>query len=288
MAAAAAAALAAGRAGCGCAFVCILWHGLVGDGSIDVSAVWCAQQSGALHSNVQLRDTKQQGRPAHLPPFPLPADTSQVSGLDPAYLSALQFVEHAESAGLAQQLHAAANNARAWSEAQAMLQRLLPHSGDAQAGSQLAGMLELNTGGREATVRLLLMGAMVGGIDAKSAPLRLKAGTAGAAGTAGLDAALQADLEWLRTQQGLYAAKAQLPAGLLLGSHGRGSSSDGAAAAAQAAGSDSSGSEGGNATSAAGAASHLSWQQQQRMAPLYRLLHKHCTELERMRSAGGC
>lgn len=213
-----------------------------------------------------------------------PAEASQVAGLDPAFLSALQFVEHAESAELAQQLHAAANNPRAWADAQAMLQRLLPHSGDAQAGSQLAGMLEFNTAGREATIRLLLMGAMVGGIDAKSAPLRLKPTAAGAAGAAGLDAAARADLEWLRAQQALYAEKAELPAGLLLvGRQASGSSSGDDAAAV--AGKTTGGGRGGNATSVTTV--HLSWQQQQRMAPLYRLLHKHCTELERMRSAGG-
>ena len=229
--------------------------------------------------------------PQFISPSPLStlsADASQVAGLDPAFLSALQFVEHAESAELAQQLHAAANNPRAWADAQAMLQRLLPHSGDAQAGSQLAGMLEFNTAGREATIRLLLMGAMVGGIDAKSAPLRLKPTAAGAAGTAELDAAARADLEWLRTQQALYAAKAELPAGLLLvgrQASSSGSSSDDAAAAAGKTTGSGRGGGGGNATSVTTV--HLSWQQQQRMAPLYRLLHKHCTELERMRSAGG-
>ncbi|PRW60537.1 hypothetical protein C2E21_1293 [Chlorella sorokiniana] len=215
----------------------------------------------------------------------LAADASKVAGLNPAYLSALQFVEHAESAELAQQLHAAANNPRACAEAQGMLQGLLPpHSGHAQAGSQLAGMLQDNIDGQERMVQLLLVGAMVAGIDAKAAPLRLKPTTAGTAGTAGLDDVTQADLEWLRTQQALYAAKAQLPAGLLLVASGHGSGSEDAAG--HAAGSDSSGgsvsSGSSNATSVA--ALHLNWQQQQRMAPLYRLLHKHCTELERMRS----
>lgn len=217
-----------------------------------------------------------------------------MSGLNPAYLSALQFVEHAESAELAQQLHAAANNPRAWSEAQAALQHLLPQSGDSQAGAgiQLAELLGSNTGGREATVRLLLMGAIVGGIDAKSAPLRLKPTAAGAAGAAGLDAATRADVEWMRNQQALYAAKADLPGGLLLAGDSQGSGlgsggEDAAGAGRTAAGSASSGGGGGNGTSAAAHALHLSWQQQQRMAPLYRLLHKHCTELERMRSAGG-
>ncbi|EFN60184.1 hypothetical protein CHLNCDRAFT_133698 [Chlorella variabilis] len=173
----------------------------------------------------------------------LAADVSEVAALNPAYLSALQFAEHGESAALSQQLHAAANDPRAAAAAAAALRR----------HREGAGAPALPAGGGDATVQLLLMSAMVAGIDAKQAPLRLKSAAAAEGGGAGPEAAaLLGDLTWLRQQQRMYATKTELPGGA------------GGTAALD-----------GNAT----------WLQQQLMAPVYRLLHKHCVELERMRSA---
>ena len=196
------------------------------------------------------------------PMLPCPADASQVAGLRPQYLAALQFAEHAESAELAARLHAAANDARATAKAQAALQQLLAHPERASGVLPPADRSGRGGGGasgsRDATVQLLLMAALAGGVDARTAPLRLRPADGGD------DAAAAADLAWLRDQQRMYAAKAGLPSG------------SGAAAGLGAA-----------AAAANASAPHASWQQQQRMAPLYRLLAKHCSELERMRSAGG-
>ncbi|PSC68550.1 E3 ubiquitin-ligase synoviolin [Micractinium conductrix] len=217
----------------------------------------------------------------------LTADASQVAGLDAAYLSALQWEEHPQSAALARQLHAAANDASAVGLAAAALQRLVHHpeeagsalpapagSGRGEAGSPRGdgpGGAASGSGGGGGTdapmVHLLLMASMAAGIDARTAPLQLAAarvldspeGAAAAAGSEAGGAALQADLRWLRHQQALYAAKLAPLAGD--GTSGAGSSADGGG--------------GGGASS---------WQVQQRMAPLYRLLQKHCAELERMRS----
>lgn len=180
-----------------------------------------------------------------------------MAGLRPHYLAALQFAEHSESAELAAQLHAAANDARATARAQAALQQLLAHP--EQAGSILPPSDRSGRGDRDATVQLLLMAALAGGVDARTAPLRLRPADSA-------DPAAAADLSWLRAQQRMYAAKAGLPSG---------SRAAGGLGAAKA------------SANASANAPHASWQQQQRMAPLYRLLAKHCTELERMRSAGG-
>ena len=223
------------------------------------------------------------------PPALAPPDASQVAGLDAAYLSALQWEEHPQSAALARQLHAAANDASAVGLAAAALQRLVHHpeeagsalpapagSGRGEAGSPRGdgpGGAASGSGGGGGTdapmVHLLLMASMAAGIDARTAPLQLAAarvldspeGAAAAAGSEAGGAALQADLRWLRHQQALYAAKLAPLAGD--GTSGAGSSADGGG--------------GGGASS---------WQVQQRMAPLYRLLQKHCAELERMRSPG--
>lgn len=194
-----------------------------------------------------------------------------MAGLSPAYLAALQFTEHAESAALSRELHAAANNGRAWARAQSALQQLVAHPERAERLLPAAGAAARSGGGcaagRRATVQLLLMGAIAGGIDAKAAPLQLKP-------AAGLDSAAAADLAWLRRQQVLYARKAQLADSALAS----GGSSDG-----------ESGADGGGAAAAnaSAPAAPPTWLQQQRMAPLYRLLHKHCAELGRMRSPGG-
>ncbi len=200
--------------------------------------------------------------------------------MDPAYLSALQYEEHPQSAALAAQLHAAANNPAASAAAAKALQQLLQHP--EQAGSILpaAGSKAERVQGRDKSmVHLLLMASMAAGIDAKAAPLQLRAsavlaakpspGAAEAGGEAAL-AAVRRDLEWLRRQQALYAAKLT-PTATDAGSAGGASRSSNASSGSRWAGF-------GRASS--------SWQQQQRMAPLYRLLHKHCAELERMRSPG--
>ncbi|KAL4421914.1 hypothetical protein ABPG77_005198 [Micractinium sp. CCAP 211/92] len=216
--------------------------------------------------------------PAHWLRAVMAADAGQVAGLDPAYLSALQYEEHPQSAALAAQLHAAANNPAASAAAAKALQQLLQHP--EQAGSILpaAGSEAERVQGRDKSmVHLLLMASMAAGIDAKAAPLQLRAsavlaakpspGAAEAGGEAAL-AAVRRDLEWLRRQQALYAAKLT-PTAADAGSAGGASRSSNASSGSRWAGF-------GRASS--------SWQQQQRMAPLYRLLHKHCAELERMRS----
>jgi hypothetical protein len=183
----------------------------------------------------------------------LPADASEVAGLNPARLAALQFAEHPETAALSQQLHAAANDPRASAAAAAALRRYR------EGGPGAA----LPSGGGAATVQLLLMSAMVAGVDAKQAPLRLKsadavmrtldvsASAASSSNVAAEAAALASDLGWLRRQQHLYARKAGL-----------------------------------GGASGLAAPPNATRQQQLALAPLYRLLHKHCTELQRMRSAG--
>lgn len=205
-----------------------------------------------------------------------------MAGLDPAYLSALQYEEHPQSAALAAKLHAAANDPAAAAAAAKALQQLVRHP--EQAGSILpagGGAAEREAGRDASMVHLLLMASLAAGIDAKAAPFQLKASTVLAAkepprGTdASAHAALEAtqrDLRWLRAQQALYAAKLAPPA--VLG---------------EGPGVASSGGKGGGSPGgwwAAGGGSAPSWHQQQRMAPLYRLLHKHCAELERMRGPG--
>lgn len=184
----------------------------------------------------------------HLPLF-LPSDASDLADLNPAYLSALQYADHAESASLSAALHAAANDPAACKAAAAALQR---H----HEGAALGGQLPAGASGGDATVQLMLMSAMVAGVDAKQGPLHLRyspaVGAAGHPGASPEAVALAGDLRWLRGQQRLYAGKARLPAG------------------------------------AAAASPNTTWLQQQVQAPLYRLLHKHCLELTRMRSTGQC
>ncbi|KAL4437436.1 hypothetical protein ABPG75_004575 [Micractinium tetrahymenae] len=223
--------------------------------------------------------------PAHWLRAVLAADASQVAGLYPAYLSALQYEEHPQSAALAAQLHAAANDPAAAAAAAKALQQLLRHP--EQAGSILpaAGSPGEKEAGRDKSmVHLLLMASMAAGIDAKAAPLQLKAVAvlaskhAAAAGTAAKDAAAlaaaQRDLRWLRRQQALYAAKLVPPSSSEEGGIGSSFSTSN--------GSSNGGSSGGRW--AGGGYTTSSWQQQQRMVPLYRVLYKHCAELERMRS----
>jgi hypothetical protein len=140
------------------------------------------------------------------------ADSSKVAALNPAYLSALQFAEHAESATLSAALHAAANDPAAMAAATEKL---------AAQRAGTASSADLPAGGGNATVQLLLMTAMIAGVDAKAAPLTLKAeaalGTSGSGGhamnatQAAAAAELAADLRWLRRQQAMYAAKAGVP-----------------------------------------------------------------------------
>jgi hypothetical protein len=129
----------------------------------------------------------------------LAADAAEVEGLNPTYLAALQFEEHAESAVLSQRLYAAANDPAAAAAAQAALQQLLQHPESAASILPASGANE--SASSDATVNLLLMSALAAGIDVKSAPLRLRPVSA--------SADVAADVRWLRRQQQLYAAKLQ-------------------------------------------------------------------------------
>ena len=169
----------------------------------------------------------------------LAADAAQVEGLNPAYLAALQFEEHAESAVLTQRLHAVANDPAAAAAGQAALQQLLQHPDRAASILPASGADESVSS--DATVNLLLMSALAAGIDVQTAPLQLRPAAA--------PADVAADVRWLRRQQQLYAGKLQRWVSSTEGGRG-------------------------------------SWQEQQRMASLYRLLHKHSLELMRMRSPG--
>lgn len=181
------------------------------------------------------------------------AGATSVVGLHPVRLAALQFAEHSESGALSKQLHSAANDPQASAAAAAALRQY-------REGGP--GAL-LPSGGGASTVQLMLMSAMVAGVDVKRAPLRLKpadvmlqarnasAGAASSGDAAAAAAALASDLDWLRSQQHLYARQAGL-----------------------------------QGDSGLAVPPNATRQQQLALAPLYRLMHKHCTELQRMRSAG--
>ncbi|KAL4855121.1 hypothetical protein ACK3TF_004343 [Chlorella vulgaris] len=220
--------------------------GVAGGAAFLAAALEGSSNSSRLDAKLALWSTLWQPLlPQHWLRAVLAADASDLADLDPAYLSALQYADHAESASLSAALHAAANDPAACKAAAAALQR---H----HEGAALGGQLPAGASGGDATVQLMLMSAMVAGVDAKQGPLHLRyspaVGAAGQPGASPEAVALADDLRWLRGQQRLYAGKARLPAG------------------------------------AAAASPNTTWLQQQVQAPLYRLLHKHCLELTRMRS----
>ncbi|KAI3429895.1 hypothetical protein D9Q98_010206 [Chlorella vulgaris] len=220
--------------------------GVAGGAAFLAAALEGSSNSSRLDAKLALWSTLWQPLlPQHWLRAVLAADASDLADLNPAYLSALQYADHAESASLSAALHAAANDPAACKAAAAALQR---H----HEGAALGGQLPAGASGGDATVQLMLMSAMVAGVDAKQGPLHLRyspaVGAAGHPGASPEAVALAGDLRWLRGQQRLYAGKARLPAG------------------------------------AAAASPNTTWLQQQVQAPLYRLLHKHCLELTRMRS----
>ena len=212
------------------------------------------------------------------------ADASEVAGLNPDHLAALQFAERVNSASLSLQLHAAANDRAKVAAAADALQQLLRHPKPASPATTNGGIPAGSSGGSLAkpaaegsrdnattTVHLLLVAAMAAGIDARSAPLRLRTaislGGVGEEDTAGGGGAGGPDVAWLRHQQHLYF-------GLVARESGGGGGGWGnrllVALKLFANVHSSNGSRDGDSLIGRRGPAHEAWHRRQRMAPLYR------------------
>ena len=234
------------------------------------------------------------------------ADASEVAGLNPDHLAALQFAERVNSASLSLQLHAAANDRAKVAAAADALQQLLRHPKPASPATTNGGIPAGSSGGSLAkpaaegsrdnattTVHLLLVAAMAAGIDARSAPLRLRTavmpGAVGEEDTAGGggDGSGGADVAWVRHQQRLYfdvVARESATAGRgranrllgvlkLFANIHSGSGSSSSSSSSYGSNSSSKGSRDEDSLISRRGPAHEAWHRRQRMAPLYRWVH---------------